>query len=197
MHNITELVDRYIAVWNEPDDEVRRKHIADLWVEDGGTYHKLIDARGYDAIEARDRRGRLGRRRACDGPTAEGICQHFEGFMAGGKRPAGVDLNQGERLTLIVGMKAGGTGLTLTAANHVLHFDRWWNPAVEAQAIDRAHRIGQTRQVFAYRLIARDTVEEKILTLQNRKRKVIEATIGGEEEFSASLSWDEIQELLA
>lgn len=53
MHSIAELVDRYIAVWNEPDDEVRRKRIAELWVEDGGTYHKLIDARGYDAIEAR------------------------------------------------------------------------------------------------------------------------------------------------
>ena len=71
------------------------------------------------------------------------------------------------------------------------------NPAVEDQATDRAHRIGQTRVVTSYKLITRDTVEEKILTLQNRKREIIQATIGGEEEFAASLSWDEIQELLA
>jgi SNF2 family DNA or RNA helicase len=78
----------------------------------------------------------------------------------------------------------------------VIHFDPWWNPAVEDQATDRAHRIGQTRVVTSYKLITRDTVEEKILTLQNRKRDVIKATLGGEEEFTASLSWEEIQELL-
>jgi SNF2 family DNA or RNA helicase len=68
---------------------------------------------------------------------------------------------------------------------------------VEDQATDRAHRIGQSRVVTSYKLIARDTVEEKILLLQNRKRDVIKATLGGEEEFAASLSWEEIQELLA
>lgn len=97
----------------------------------------------------------------------------------------------------LISLKAGGVGLNLTGADTVIHFDPWWNPAVEDQATDRAHRIGQTRIVTSYKLITRDTVEEKILTLQNRKREVIQATIGGEEEFAASLSWEEIQELLA
>jgi superfamily II DNA or RNA helicase len=97
----------------------------------------------------------------------------------------------------LISLKAGGVGLNLTGADTVIHFDPWWNPAVEDQATDRAHRIGQTRMVTSYKLITRDTVEEKILTLQNRKREIIQATIGGEEEFAASLNWKEIQELLA
>ena len=97
----------------------------------------------------------------------------------------------------LISLKAGGVGLNLTGADTVIHFDPWWNPAVEDQATDRAHRIGQTKVVTSYKLITRDTVEEKILTLQNRKREVIQATIGGEEEFAASLNWEEIQELLA
>ena len=97
----------------------------------------------------------------------------------------------------LISLKAGGVGLNLTGADTVIHFDPWWNPAVEDQATDRAHRIGQTKVVTSYKLITRDTVEEKILTLQNRKRSVINATIGGEEEFAASLNWEEIQELLA
>ena len=97
----------------------------------------------------------------------------------------------------LISLKAGGVGLNLTGADTVIHFDPWWNPAVEDQATDRAHRIGQTKVVTSYKLITRDTVEEKILTLQNRKREIIQATIGGEEEFAASLNWDEIQELLA
>ena len=96
----------------------------------------------------------------------------------------------------LISLKAGGVGLNLTGADTVVHFDPWWNPAVEDQATDRAHRIGQTKVVTSYKLITRDTVEEKILTLQNRKRELIQATIGGEEEFAASLSWEEIQELL-
>src|SRR5882762_7690952 len=97
----------------------------------------------------------------------------------------------------LISLKAGGVGLNLTGADTVIHFDPWWNPAVEDQATDRAHRIGQTKVVTSYKLITRDTVEEKILTLQNRKREVIQATIGGEEELAASLTWEEIQELLA
>jgi len=97
----------------------------------------------------------------------------------------------------LISLKAGGVGLNLTGADTVIHFDPWWNPAVEDQATDRAHRIGQTKIVTSYKLIARDTVEEKILILQNRKREIITATIGGEEALAESLSWDEIQELLA
>jgi SNF2 family DNA or RNA helicase len=97
----------------------------------------------------------------------------------------------------LISLKAGGVGLNLTGADTVIHLDPWWNPAVEDQATDRAHRIGQTRVVTSYKLIARDTVEEKIVALQNRKREVIQATLGGEAEFAAALSWAEIQELLA
>jgi len=97
----------------------------------------------------------------------------------------------------LISLKAGGVGLNLTGADTVIHFDPWWNPAVEDQATDRAHRIGQTKVVTSYKLIARDTVEEKILTLQQRKRAVIRATIGSDEEFASTLTWDEIQELLA
>jgi len=96
----------------------------------------------------------------------------------------------------LISLKAGGVGLNLTGADTVIHFDPWWNPAVEDQATDRAHRIGQTKVVTSYKLIARDTVEEKILTLQNRKRELIRATIAGEDEFATALSWNEIQELL-
>ncbi len=97
----------------------------------------------------------------------------------------------------LISLKAGGTGLNLTGADTVIHFDPWWNPAVEAQATDRAHRLGQTKVVTSYKLITRDTVEEKILILQNRKREIIQATLGGEEEFAAALNWEEIQELLS
>jgi len=97
----------------------------------------------------------------------------------------------------LISLKAGGVGLNLTGADTVIHFDPWWNPAVEDQATDRAHRIGQTRVVTSYKLITRGTVEEKILALQNRKREVIKATLGGEETLSEALTWDEIQELFA
>ncbi len=97
----------------------------------------------------------------------------------------------------LISLKAGGVGLNLTGADTVIHFDPWWNPAVEDQATDRAHRIGQARVVTSYKLITRGTVEEKILALQNRKREVIRATLGGEEELSEALTWEEIQELFA
>ena len=74
--------------------------------------------------------------------------------------------------------------------------DPWWNPAVEAQATDRAHRIGQRKVVTSYKLITRGTVEEKILNLQSRKRALIQGMLGGEEQLAEALSWEEIQELL-
>src|SRR5262249_60302817 len=97
----------------------------------------------------------------------------------------------------LISLKAGGVGLNLTGADTVIHFDPWWNPAVEDQATDRAHRIGQTRVVTSYKLITRETVEEKILLLQNRKREILQSTLSAEEEFAAALNWEEIQELLA
>ena len=97
----------------------------------------------------------------------------------------------------LISLKAGGLGLNLTAAGYVFLLDPWWNPAVEAQAIDRAHRIGQTQPVFAYRMIARGTVEEKILDLQASKRKLVEAVLGGEEQSMPSLTADDLRMLLS
>jgi SNF2 family DNA or RNA helicase len=77
-----------------------------------------------------------------------------------------------------VSLKAGGTGLNLTAADHVFLLDPWWNPAVEDQAADRAHRIGQDRPVMVYRMVAKDTVEERILALQERKRNLADVALG-------------------
>lgn len=96
---------------------------------------------------------------------------------------------------LLISLKAGGTGLNLTAADHVILLDLWWNPAVEAQAADRAHRIGQQNPVLVYRLVADDTVEDRILTLQQSKRAVAEAVIGDADQ-AASLTRDELLDLL-
>jgi superfamily II DNA or RNA helicase len=97
----------------------------------------------------------------------------------------------------LVSLKAGGQGLNLTAADYIYILDPWWNPAVEAQAVDRAHRIGQTRRVFAYRLIARDTVEEKILALQDRKRELAESIVRADESLITSLTAADVEMLLS
>lgn len=97
----------------------------------------------------------------------------------------------------LISLKAGGLGLNLTAADYVFILDPWWNPAVEAQAVDRAHRIGQTRRVFAYRLIARDTVEEKILQLQGDKRKLADAIVSADNSVISQLTADDLQLLLS
>jgi SNF2 family DNA or RNA helicase len=97
---------------------------------------------------------------------------------------------------MLVSLKAGGTGLNLTAADHVFLLDPWWNPAVEDQAADRAHRIGQQRAVSIYRLVAEDTVEEGIVALQARKRALAEAALSGGDP-AAALTRDDLLELLA
>jgi hypothetical protein len=97
----------------------------------------------------------------------------------------------------LVSLKAGGLGLNLTAAEHVFLLDPWWNPAAEAQAIDRAHRIGQSRHVLAFRLIARDTVEEKILALQAQKRELAEAIITGQNSLIRTLTREDLALLLS
>jgi len=99
--------------------------------------------------------------------------------------------------TFLISLKAGGAGLNLTGADMVIHFDPWWNPAVEDQATDRAHRIGQKRTVYSIKLITRGTVEEKVLAMQKRKKAVIDATLESDEGVMQSLTWDDIQELLA
>jgi len=97
----------------------------------------------------------------------------------------------------LISLKAGGLGLNLHAAEYVYLLDPWWNPAVETQAIDRAHRIGQTRQVFAYRLIARDTVEEKVLELQRTKRDLADAIVTGNNSLIQTLTREDLQLLLS
>jgi superfamily II DNA or RNA helicase len=105
--------------------------------------------------------------------------------------------NDPECRVFLVSLKAGGLGLNLTAAEYVFLLDPWWNPAVEAQAIDRSHRIGQARPVFAYRLIAQDTVEEKILELQTRKRHLAEAVIAADEGPLGALKREDLELLLS
>ena len=97
----------------------------------------------------------------------------------------------------LISLKAGGLGLNLYAAEYVYLLDPWWNPAVEAQAIDRAHRIGQTRHVFAYRLIARDTVEEKVLELQKSKRDLADAIITADNSVMRNLTREDLELLLS
>ncbi|MGN0001908.1 MAG: SNF2-related protein [Sphingobacterium composti] len=96
----------------------------------------------------------------------------------------------------LISIKAGGVGLNLTEADYVFILDPWWNPAVEQQAIDRSHRIGQKRNVFIYKFISKDTVEEKIVALQNRKMSIATSLITTEETFVKSLSQDDLKELL-
>ena len=97
----------------------------------------------------------------------------------------------------LISLKAGGLGLNLTAAEYVFLLDPWWNPAVEAQAIDRAHRIGQTRHVFAYRLIAKDTVEEKVLQLQQSKKDLADAIISADNNLIRTIGRDDLELLLS
>ena len=97
----------------------------------------------------------------------------------------------------LVSLKAGGLGLNLTAAEYVFILDPWWNPAAEAQAVDRAHRIGQTRPVFAYRIIARDTVEEKVLELQRTKRQLADAILTEDNSVIRGLKREDLEALLS
>ncbi|HEY6252745.1 MAG TPA: DEAD/DEAH box helicase [Candidatus Angelobacter sp.] len=129
---------------------------------------------------------------------AEGIAyEYLDGATR--DRQAHVDRFQNEAACqlFLVSLKAGGLGLNLTAAEYVFLLDPWWNPAVEAQAVDRAHRIGQTRHVFAYRLIARDTVEEKVLQLQETKRDLASAIISADNRLIRNLRREDLEILLS
>ena len=96
----------------------------------------------------------------------------------------------------LISLKAGGTGLNLTGADMVIHFDPWWNPAVENQATDRAYRIGQKRTVYSIKLITRGTVEDKVLALQKRKKAVIDATLANDDKFVEKMTWEDVRDLL-
>ncbi|MDD4736225.1 MAG: DEAD/DEAH box helicase, partial [Kiritimatiellae bacterium] len=97
----------------------------------------------------------------------------------------------------LISLKAGGTGLNLTGADMVIHYDPWWNPAVEDQATDRAYRIGQKRTVYNVKMITRGTVEEKVLAMQERKKHIINATLSQEDQVIQKLTWEDVQDLLS
>jgi SNF2 family DNA or RNA helicase len=125
---------------------------------------------------------------------------HFDGQTPPLKRAEMVKLFQQEdnKINLfLISLKAGNTGLTLTAADYVFLFDPWWNTAVQDQAIDRTHRIGQTKNVFAYKMICKDTIEEKILTLQQKKKKLSEDLVSADNGFVKSLTEDDVQYLFS
>ncbi|WP_316826628.1 DEAD/DEAH box helicase [Pedobacter miscanthi] len=132
--------------------------------------------------------------------------KHFEAenipfaYLDGSTRNRGEIVSEFQQNTdlkvFLISIKAGGVGLNLTQADYVFILDPWWNPAVEQQAIDRTHRIGQDKKVFIYKFIAKDTVEEKILALQNRKKSLASSLITTEESFFKSLSKDDIRDIL-
>ncbi|WP_300266675.1 SNF2-related protein [Microbacterium sp.] len=105
------------------------------------------------------------------------------------------DFRAGKQPVFLISLKAGGFGLTLTEADYVFVLDPWWNPAAEAQAVDRTHRIGQSKQVFVYRMISMGTMEEKVLALQERKARLFTAVLDDEELFAQSLTADDIRGL--
>ncbi|MBN9385082.1 MAG: DEAD/DEAH box helicase [Chitinophagaceae bacterium] len=124
---------------------------------------------------------------------------YLDGSISAEERKRSVQQFQEEEDTrvFLISLKAGGVGLTLTAADYVYLVDPWWNPAAEQQAIDRSHRIGQVKKVFAYRMICKDTVEEKILQLQERKRQLTADLVGDEGGFVKQLTQEDVAYLFS
>ena len=132
-------------------------------------------------------------RRALD---REGIaCHYLDGSTPARDRAASVAaFQQGDRELFLISLKAGGTGLNLTGADYVIHMDPWWNPAVEDQASARSHRMGQDRPVTVYRLVAKDTIETRILALHRQKRTLADGILEGTG--GAALSAEALMDLL-
>jgi superfamily II DNA or RNA helicase len=125
---------------------------------------------------------------------------HFDGQTPPAKRAEMVSRFQQEddkTNVFLISLKAGNAGLNLTAASYVFLFDPWWNTAVQQQAIDRTHRIGQTKNVFAYKMICKDTIEEKIISLQQRKKQLADELVSEDDGFVKSLSEEDIQYLFS
>jgi SNF2 family DNA or RNA helicase len=125
--------------------------------------------------------------------------EYLDGQSSSAQREQSVNnFQENENLRVfLISLKAGGTGLNLTAADYVYLVDPWWNPAVENQAIDRCHRIGQDKKVFAYRMICTNTVEEKIIDLQNKKKKIAGDIIHTDESILKKLNKNDISELFS
>jgi SNF2 family DNA or RNA helicase len=122
--------------------------------------------------------------------------QYLDGSTPTKERQKRVDAFQrGEGELFLISLKAGGVGLNLTAADYVIHMDPWWNPAVEDQASDRAHRMGQLRPVTIYRMIAKNTIEEKIVAMHSHKRDLADSLLDGAD-ISGKVSADELLNLM-
>ena len=128
---------------------------------------------------------------------AEGIAYEYLDGSTRNRAERIAAFREGTAPVFLISLKAGGFGLTLTEADYVFVLDPWWNPAAEAQAIDRTHRIGQTRPVNVYRMVSRDTIEEKVVALQERKRDLFARVVDEGGALSASLTADDLRELLA
>lgn len=125
---------------------------------------------------------------------------HFDGQTPPAQRMEMVNAFQDKDNTtnlFLISLKAGNAGITLTAADYVFLFDPWWNTAVEQQAIDRTHRIGQTKNVFAYKIICKDTIEEKIIQLQQRKKQLAEELVSEDDGFIKALTEEDIAYLFS
>ncbi|MEO5995276.1 MAG: SNF2-related protein [Chitinophagaceae bacterium] len=125
--------------------------------------------------------------------------EYFDGSTSAIDREKAIQnfQNQEECRVFLISLKAGGVGLNLTAADYVYIVDPWWNPAVEQQAIDRTHRIGQTKNIFAYRMICKDTIEDKILQLQDRKRSLARDLIADDDGFVKNLTKEDVEYLFS
>ena len=125
--------------------------------------------------------------------------EYFDGSTTATEREGAIQnfQNNDECRVFLISLKAGGVGLNLTAADYVYIVDPWWNPAVEQQAIDRTHRIGQTKNIFAYRMICMDTIEDKILQLQERKKTLAKELIADEAGFVKTLTKADVEYLLS
>jgi len=125
--------------------------------------------------------------------------EYFDGSTAPAERERAIQnfQNNEESRVFLISLKAGGVGLNLTAADYVYIVDPWWNPAVEQQAIDRTHRIGQTKNIFAYRMICKDTIEDKILQLQERKKVLARELISDDQGFVKSLTKEDVEYLFS
>jgi SNF2 family DNA or RNA helicase len=122
---------------------------------------------------------------------------YLDGSLSSSERATAIEtFTDGKTQVFLISLKAGGFGLNLTEADYCFVCDPWWNPAAEAQAIDRTHRIGQTRPVTVYRLVAADTIEAKVVALQERKRKLFSAVVDDGDVFSSAVSADDIRNML-
>jgi non-specific serine/threonine protein kinase len=125
--------------------------------------------------------------------------EYFDGSTSAPDRQTAIESfqNDDEVRVFLISLKAGGVGLNLTAADYVYIVDPWWNPAVEQQAIDRTHRIGQTKNIFAYRMICKDTIEDKILQLQEKKRALAKDIISDDSSFVKTLTREDVEYLFS